>query len=173
MPYYSDLDGLGEPARYLRTRVRSRRLGADGTFLARIRGRLHSVMKSRGLRRPGFGTEVTLTVIVNGCGDIVATAFEQDLRIAGDDPRACMLLPRPEHSAVDITVPASFRHLPWPELHARLRLHPGLSVTRPARGQKAKARPPVSSQSRYAWAEQRAEPQGDLLEPIEIRRPLV
>ncbi len=127
---------------------------------------------ARGHRLESNGRK--LVVITNAAGDIVATAFEQDLRTAHEDERARMLVPKPEHSAHEVIVPASFRQLPWPELHARLRQHPALSDMIRRRHQvKVDGH---SALERMEPADLRIAAEGEeeaVLEPIEIKRPII
>ena len=142
-----------------------------------IRTRLQSAIARRKTLGQRVETDTCkLVVLTNTAGDIVATAFEQDLRTAGEDERVRMLVPKPEHIVHELIVPASFRHLPWAELHARLRLHPTLADV------VSRARPDTANghatfeQIEPALREAHATAEADedqVLEPIEIRRPIV
>jgi hypothetical protein len=145
--------------------------------LSRLGSRLRSAMTQRKVRRPAFETTShKLTVIMDAAGDIVATAFEQDLRIAGEGPQAQLLAPRPGQSMHEIIVPGSFRQMPWHEVHARVQQHPLIWAERDSRVRTFQESPAAIEAAEagpcngHASTEDRGE-QG--LEPIEIRRPLI
>ena len=86
------------------------------------------------------------------------------------DPGAETRAQRP----LEVIVPASFRQLPWPELHARLRQHPALSDMIRRRHQvKVDGH---SALERMEPADLRIAAEGEeeaVLEPIEIKRPII
>jgi hypothetical protein len=140
------------------------------------RGRLNGYRRAEGTAAlegwagRGIGMEPdNLTVILNAAGDIVATAFEQELRVAAEDVQTSLLLPRPGHSVHEISMPPGSRQLAWHELHALVQQHPLISAVRALRQEDAQFQANGQAQA----PELRTVEERDILEPIEIRRPLV
>ena len=117
-----------------------------------------------------------LTVITDAGGEIIATAFEEDLRVTGDDPQSGLLAPKPEHSIHEIEVPSNFKQLPWDELKARVQTHPAISAKRACRVEEANnPQAPMDTteprRRRYAASQEDLDEQ--IFAPIEVKRPIV
>src|SRR5690349_11970912 len=97
-----------------------------------------------------------LTVILNAAGEIVATAFEHDLRIPAEDAQTRLLLPRPGHSVHEISMPPGSRQLAWHELHARVQQHPLIAALRARCQEEARRRPHSRSQAPQLAADEEA-----------------